>query len=344
MVQGLYRHWPGGCSDLSVQAAVSPSGTLVASGPSALGEGAWAVAQAPLKPVPCEGGAWPSSQTPCVPLGAWDKEGLQDRPCGGCRPSEPDSDLLSVPSLMELESQVWCLEKEATELREAVEQQKAKNNVSVGPGHLPCGWGRAACRVDRAHLQGPRLHPGPGRLPEPLPAPPEAWLGQSRPPGGGKLLTEEPVTALLSPPPAPQTSLSLKGTGSPRAIRRQCCPACPVGSGGRSGGFACPAETSLAVDHAPLLPGPPREELEGHGGSGLGREELRGEAAVPDSGQGQCGLRASVSQAGQQGLQPRAGQPWAQTGSGVHPGPIPASSYVFSAHPPACFPWRSGEQ
>ncbi|CAI9154045.1 unnamed protein product [Rangifer tarandus platyrhynchus] len=30
--------------------------------------------------------------------------------------------------LMELESQVWCLEKEATELREAVEQQKAKNN------------------------------------------------------------------------------------------------------------------------------------------------------------------------------------------------------------------------
>ena len=50
---------------------------------------------------------------------------------------------------MELESQVWCLEKEATELREAVEQQKAKNNVSVGPGHLPCGWGGAACRVDR---------------------------------------------------------------------------------------------------------------------------------------------------------------------------------------------------
>lgn len=30
--------------------------------------------------------------------------------------------------LMELESQVWCLEKEATELKEAVEQQKAKNN------------------------------------------------------------------------------------------------------------------------------------------------------------------------------------------------------------------------
>ncbi|TKC45493.1 hypothetical protein EI555_012178 [Monodon monoceros] len=30
--------------------------------------------------------------------------------------------------LMELESQVWCLEKEATELKEAVEQQKVKNN------------------------------------------------------------------------------------------------------------------------------------------------------------------------------------------------------------------------
>ena len=47
---------------------------------------------------------------------------------------------------MELESQVWCLEKEATELREAVEQQKAKNNVSVGQGggHLLCGQGTSA--------------------------------------------------------------------------------------------------------------------------------------------------------------------------------------------------------
>ena len=81
--------------------------------------------------------------------GAWDKEGLRERPCGGCRPSEPDSDLLSVPSLMELESQVWCLEKEATELREAVEQQKAKNNVSVGPGRLPCGWGGGAPLLGR---------------------------------------------------------------------------------------------------------------------------------------------------------------------------------------------------
>ncbi|EPY73098.1 ribosome-binding protein 1 [Camelus ferus] len=35
---------------------------------------------------------------------------------------------LSPVSLMELESQVWCLEKEATELKEAVEQQKVKNN------------------------------------------------------------------------------------------------------------------------------------------------------------------------------------------------------------------------
>lgn len=39
--------------------------------------------------------------------------------------------LLSPCSLKELESQVWCLEKEATELKEAVEQQKTKNNVSV---------------------------------------------------------------------------------------------------------------------------------------------------------------------------------------------------------------------
>lgn len=47
---------------------------------------------------------------------------------------------------MELESQVWCLEKEATELRESVEQQKAKNNVSVGRGggRLPCGQGTSA--------------------------------------------------------------------------------------------------------------------------------------------------------------------------------------------------------
>lgn len=37
----------------------------------------------------------------------------------------------SPSSLKELESQVWCLEKEATELKEAVEQQKVKNNVSV---------------------------------------------------------------------------------------------------------------------------------------------------------------------------------------------------------------------
>lgn len=35
-------------------------------------------------------------------------------------------------SLKELESQVSCLEKEATELKEAVEQQKVKNNVSIG--------------------------------------------------------------------------------------------------------------------------------------------------------------------------------------------------------------------
>lgn len=38
---------------------------------------------------------------------------------------------LSPFSLKELESQVWCLEKEAAELKEAVEQQKVKNNVSA---------------------------------------------------------------------------------------------------------------------------------------------------------------------------------------------------------------------
>lgn len=38
---------------------------------------------------------------------------------------------LSPFSLKELESQVRCLEKEATELKEAVEQQKVKNNVSA---------------------------------------------------------------------------------------------------------------------------------------------------------------------------------------------------------------------
>lgn len=38
---------------------------------------------------------------------------------------------LSPFSFKELESQVWCLEKETTELKEAVEQQKVKNNVSV---------------------------------------------------------------------------------------------------------------------------------------------------------------------------------------------------------------------
>lgn len=53
---------------------------------------------------------------------------------------------------MELESQVWCLEKEATELRETVEQQKAKNNVSMGLGRLLCRQGASA---------GPWPHPWP---------------------------------------------------------------------------------------------------------------------------------------------------------------------------------------
>lgn len=48
---------------------------------------------------------------------------------------------LSPFSLKELESQVRCLEKEATELQEAVEQQKAKNNVSAeGMGVRPGLW------------------------------------------------------------------------------------------------------------------------------------------------------------------------------------------------------------
>lgn len=46
-------------------------------------------------------------------------------------------------SLKELESQVSGLEKEATELREAVEQQKVKNNVSAA-GTGGDGWARAA--------------------------------------------------------------------------------------------------------------------------------------------------------------------------------------------------------
>lgn len=47
--------------------------------------------------------------------------------------------LLSPSSLKELESQVWCLEREATELKEAVEQQKVKNNVSAEHASL-CTW------------------------------------------------------------------------------------------------------------------------------------------------------------------------------------------------------------
>lgn len=51
---------------------------------------------------------------------------------GCCVPSEPAVTPLFPFSLKELESQVSCLEKEATELKEAVEQQKMKNNVSIG--------------------------------------------------------------------------------------------------------------------------------------------------------------------------------------------------------------------
>lgn len=90
----------------------------------ALGGGAGVAAWAPLKPVPCEGKGLTT-----VPGQGRGPSG-QDQ--GGCGPLEPSSDIACPFSLMELESQVWCLEKEATELKEAVEQQKAKNNVSVG--------------------------------------------------------------------------------------------------------------------------------------------------------------------------------------------------------------------
>lgn len=47
---------------------------------------------------------------------------------------------LPAPSLKELESQVSCLEKETSELKEAMEQQKGKNNVSRR-GRGACGPG-----------------------------------------------------------------------------------------------------------------------------------------------------------------------------------------------------------
>lgn len=47
-------------------------------------------------------------------------------------PQSPTVTRLSPSSFKELESQLWCLEKEATELKEAVEHQKVKNNVSIG--------------------------------------------------------------------------------------------------------------------------------------------------------------------------------------------------------------------
>lgn len=64
---------------------------------------------------------------------------------------------LSPLSLQELESQVWCLEKEATELKEAVEQQKVKNNVRAEGrpvvGNLP------QTRQDGAELLLKSHHP-----------------------------------------------------------------------------------------------------------------------------------------------------------------------------------------
>lgn len=66
-------------------------------------------------------------------VGTQAEEGsLPRQDCGRCVPSEPAMTPLFPFSLKELESQVSCLEKEATELKEAVEQQKVKNNVSIG--------------------------------------------------------------------------------------------------------------------------------------------------------------------------------------------------------------------
>lgn len=61
--------------------------------------------------------------------------------------AEPDILGNVSPSVQELESQISHLEKEATELKEAVEQQKGKNNVSrvaswvrrVGQGSMRLG-------------------------------------------------------------------------------------------------------------------------------------------------------------------------------------------------------------
>lgn len=66
---------------------------------------------------------------------------LPRQDCGRCVPSEPTVTPLIPFSLKELESQVSCLEKEATNLKEAVEQQKVKNNVSIGRVYAEEGWG-----------------------------------------------------------------------------------------------------------------------------------------------------------------------------------------------------------
>lgn len=89
------------------------------------------------KSVPWESREW---EVLLARVGTQTEEGsLPRQDCGCCVPSEPTVTPLFPFSLKELESQVSCLEKEATELKEAVEQQKVKNNVSIG--RVYGGWG-----------------------------------------------------------------------------------------------------------------------------------------------------------------------------------------------------------
>lgn len=74
-----------------------------------------------------------------VRVGAWAEEGTLPRRLGAMGPPCPAVIPLSPFSFKELESQVRCLEKETTELKEAVEQQKVKNNVSQACVHVHGG-------------------------------------------------------------------------------------------------------------------------------------------------------------------------------------------------------------
>lgn len=61
-------------------------------------------------------------------VGVWAEEGTRPRQDWAAGPPSSAVTLLPPFSLKQLESQVRCLEKETTELKEAVEQQKVKNN------------------------------------------------------------------------------------------------------------------------------------------------------------------------------------------------------------------------